>query len=103
MCRRHYFERVNRVLIGLSLCVLSSSLGTSSANVALPTLTRAFGASFSSVQWVVLAYLLAITVAIVPFGRLGDRFGRRRSLRLALAMFGAGSIACSAAPSLSIA
>ena len=37
--------------------VLLSSIGTSIANVSLPTLAQAFGASFQQVQWVVLAYL----------------------------------------------
>jgi MFS family permease len=45
----------------LSLAVLLSSLGTSIANVALPNLAEAFNASFQEVQWIVLAYLLAIT------------------------------------------
>ena len=44
-------------LASLSLCMLLSSLGTSSANVALPTLAKTFTASFQEVQWVVLAYL----------------------------------------------
>ena len=51
-------------LLGLSLCMLLSSLGTSIANVALPTLAEVFSASFQGVQWVVLAYLLAITTRI---------------------------------------
>jgi MFS family permease len=51
--------------------MLLSSLGTGSANVALPTLAQAFNASFQQVQWVVLAYLLAITTLIVSVGRLG--------------------------------
>ncbi len=46
-------------LPGLALCVLLSSFGASSANVALPALQRASGASFAVVQWIVLAYLLA--------------------------------------------
>ena len=65
-------------LAGLSLCVLLSSLGISIANVALPTLAQAFGASFQQVQWVVLAYLIAVTAIIVSAGRLGDIVGRRR-------------------------
>jgi len=89
-------------MVSLSLCVLSSSLGTSSANVALPTLARVFGAPFSAVQWVVLAYLVAITSSIVAFGRLGDALGRRRTLYLASSIFCAASIACSVAPVLSI-
>ena len=49
----------------LALSMLLASLGTSAANVALPDLAVAFGATFQAVQWVVLAYLLAITTLIV--------------------------------------
>lgn len=48
--------------------MLLSSLGTSIANVALPTLAQAFVASFQEIQWIVLAYLLAITTLIVSIG-----------------------------------
>ena len=89
-------------LVGLSLCMLAASLGTSSANVALPTLAQAFGAPFHTVQWVLVGYLLAITAAVVVFGRLGDVVGRRRSLRVALALYCAASIVCGLAPALSV-
>ena len=71
--------------------MLLSSLGTSIANVALPTLAQAFGASFQEVQWVVLAYLLAVTTLIVSVGRLGDLVGRRRLLLAGIALFTAAS------------
>src|SRR5689334_12140575 len=51
-------------LAGLSLSMLMPSLDTSIANVGLPTLARAFDASFQQVQWIVLSYLLAITTLI---------------------------------------
>ncbi len=89
-------------LVGLSLCMLAASLGTSSANVALPTLAQDFGAPFHAVQWVLVGYLLAITSAVVVFGRLGDVVGRRRSLRAALALYCAASIVCGLAPALSV-
>ena len=60
----------------LSLSMLLSSLGTSIANVASPTLAQAFTASFQQVQWIVLAHLLASTTLIVSVGRLGDLTGR---------------------------
>ena len=46
---------VRWALTSLSLTMLLSSLGTSIANVGLPTLAQAFDASFQAVQWVVLA------------------------------------------------
>ncbi|WP_447936377.1 MFS transporter [Thermomonas fusca] len=84
----------------LALTMLLSSLGTSIANVGLPTFVRAFDASFQSVQWVVLAYLLAVTTLVVSAGRLGDLFGRRRLMLFGIATFTAASLACAAAPSL---
>src|SRR5262245_41035374 len=87
-------------LVSLSLSMLLSSLGTSIANVALPTLAQAFVASFQDVQWVVLAYLLAITTLVVSAGRLGDMTGRRRLLLAGFVLFSVASVLCGAAPAL---
>jgi len=70
------------------------------ANVALPTLAQAFTASFQAVQWIVLAYLLAITTLIVSVGRLGDITGRRRLLLAGIILFTAASTLCGFAPAL---
>ena len=87
-------------LAGLSLAILLASLGTSIANVALPTLAQAFDASFQEAQWVVLAYLLASTTVIVSVGRLGDLTGRRRLLIAGIALFTTASALCGVAPTL---
>jgi MFS family permease len=87
-------------LASLSLSMLLSSLGTSIANVALPTLAQAFNASFQEVQWIVLAYLLAITTLIVSVGRLGDITGRRRLLLAGIFLFTVASVLCGVAPKL---
>lgn len=87
-------------LFSLSLSMLLASLGTSIANVGLPSLALAFDASFQAVQWVVLAYLLAITAVIVSAGRLGDRLGRRRLLLAGLLLFALACGLCAMAPSL---
>jgi EmrB/QacA subfamily drug resistance transporter len=91
---------VRWALTGLSLAMLLSSLGTSIANVSLPTLAHAFAATFQEVQWVVLAYLVAITALIVAAGRLGDMFGRRRLLLPGILLFTAASLGCAFAPTL---
>jgi EmrB/QacA subfamily drug resistance transporter len=52
------------------------------------------------VQWIVLAYLLAITTLIVSAGRLGDIMGRRRLLLAGIALFTAASVLCGVAPTL---
>jgi EmrB/QacA subfamily drug resistance transporter len=91
---------VRWALASLSLSMLMPSLDTSIANVGLPTLSEAFGASFQQVQWIVLAYLLAITTLIVSVGRLGDIVGRRRLLLTGIALFTLASLFCGIAPTL---
>lgn len=87
-------------LASLALSMLLSSLGTSIANVGLPTLAQAFSASFQEVQWVVLAYLLAITTLIVGVGRIGDILGRRRLLLAGIVLFSVASLLCGVASTL---
>src|SRR5262245_50138266 len=89
-------------LASLSLSMLLSALGVSIANVALPTLAQAFTASFQQVQWIVLAYLLAITTLIVSVGRLVDITGRRRLLLAGVSVFTLGSVLCGVAPTLAL-
>ncbi|MEZ5628680.1 MAG: MFS transporter [Rhodocyclaceae bacterium] len=96
--RAPQFPPKRGAMASLSLAMLLSSLGTSIANVALPTLAQSFGASFQSVQWVVLAYLLAITCTIVGVGRLGDVLGRRRLMLAGIAVFAGASVLCGVAP-----
>jgi EmrB/QacA subfamily drug resistance transporter len=91
---------VRWALASLSLSMLLSSLGTSIANVGLPTLAQAFNTSFQGVQWIVLAYLLAITTLIVSVGRLGDITGRRRLLLAGIFLFTVASVLCGVAPTL---
>ncbi|MBK5400807.1 MFS transporter [Pseudomonas sp. TH39(2020)] len=91
---------VRWALASLSLSMLLSSLGTSIANVGLPTLAQVFNASFQHVQWIVLAYLLAITTLIVSVGRLGDLTGRRRLLLAGIGLFTLASALCGFAPTL---
>jgi EmrB/QacA subfamily drug resistance transporter len=88
------------VLASLAVCMLLPSLGTSIANVALPTLAEAFGALFQHVQWVVLAYLLATTTLVVSVGRLGDMIGRRRLLMAGIVLFTVASGLCGVASEL---
>ncbi len=91
---------VGWALASLSLSMLLSSLDTSIANVALPTLVQAFTASFQEVQWVVLSYLLTLTTLIVSVGRLGDIIGRRRLLLAGIFLFTVASVLSGIAPTL---
>ena len=92
--------RARWALASLSLAMLMPSLDTSIANAALPSLAQTLEASFQQVQWIVLAYLLAITTLIASAGRLGDQWGRRRALLAGIALFTLASLCCGLAPGL---
>lgn len=64
---------------------------------ALPTIASALG-GIADLSWVIVAYLLAATVAAPLYGYAGDRFGRRRALLGALAVFTLASCGCALAP-----
>lgn len=93
-------SRARWALASLSLAMLMPSLDTSIANAALPSLARTLEASFAQVQWIVLAYLLAITTLIASAGRLGDQLGRRRVLLGGIGLFTLASLCCGLAPGL---
>ena len=85
-------------LAGLSLSTLMGSLGISIANVALPTLTEVFDTTFQSAQWIVISYLLTITVTIVSIGKIGDVYGLRRILMIGIVLYTSASLICGIAP-----
>ena len=87
-------------LAALAAACCSASLGTSIANVALPTLAASFAAPFQDVQWVVIAYLLAITSLVVGVARIGDLIGRKRMFLAGILLFTGASLICGAAASL---
>lgn len=91
---------VRWALAALSLSMLMPSLDTSIANAGLPTLALGLNASFQEAQWIILAYLLAITTLIVSVGRLGDIVGRRRLLLFGIGLFTAASLLCGIAGSI---
>ncbi|EHK63468.1 MFS transporter [Achromobacter arsenitoxydans] len=86
----------------LAGATLLASLGVSIVTVALPALARAFSAPVSSVQGVVLAYLVSVTVTITLAGKLGDLIGHRRALMGGLMLFTLASLSCAVAPTLGV-
>jgi len=67
-------------------------------NLAAPTITADLGGGPALVQWLGAAYALALGVLLVPGGRLGDKYGRRKLFLTGLAGFVAASLACGLAP-----
>ncbi len=73
------------VVVGLDVTVL---------NLALPTLAGTLKSSTTQLQWMIDSYSLVVAAMLLPAGLLGDRFGRKKMLVIALVLFGIASVAC---------
>ncbi len=88
-----------RVFPALSLGTIMAVLDISVVNIALPTLSRAFRAPLTTIEWVVLAYVLTISGLLLTMGRVADLLGRRRIYGAGQLLFTLASAGCAAAPS----
>ncbi len=68
---------------------------------ALPAIAGTLG-DVERISWVVVAYLVANTIAAPVYGRLGDALGRKRMMFVALGVFISASLLCAVAPSVLI-
>jgi len=93
--RQAFLQVFPGVMVAMFLAAADQTILAS----ALPTIAGNLG-GLADLSWVVIAYLLAATIAAPLYGHLGDRFGRRRMLLGALAIFTAASLACALAPTL---
>ncbi len=91
--------QLRRVLAGLLLGLFLAALDQTVVAVALPDIARQLPGS-ELLAWVVSAYLLAMTVSTPIFGKLGDLFGRRRLLAVAVGLFVLASLLCGLAQSM---
>jgi EmrB/QacA subfamily drug resistance transporter len=71
-------------------------------NLALPRMALDLNSTATDLQWVISVYMLALGAFMVPAGRIGDIFGRRRALLAGIALFGLSSALCALAPSATL-
>ncbi|HYB28252.1 MAG TPA: MFS transporter [Solirubrobacteraceae bacterium] len=83
----------------VTLAVLAVGLDGTVLSVALPTLAVKLHASESDLEWFSSIYLLVLAASMLPAGLLGDRYGHKKVMLIALALFGIGSTACAASTS----
>src|SRR4051794_12058943 len=85
-------------LIAVSVATFMLLLDITVVNVALPSIRRDLGASFTDLQWVVDAYALTLAALVLTAGSLADRLGRKRLFGAGLAIFSLSSLLCALAP-----
>src|SRR5215475_498391 len=92
-----------RQLVILGTCCLSLVLVTMDVtiiNVALPSIRADLHAGVAGLQWSIDGYTVIVASFLLLAGSTADRFGRRRTFQLGLAVFSLGSLLCSLAPSI---
>jgi EmrB/QacA subfamily drug resistance transporter len=78
------------ILIGAAMSLIDATI----VNVALPSIRTSIDASEATLSWIISGYALAFGLALIPAGRLGDRFGHKWVFFGGLALFTAASVAC---------
>jgi EmrB/QacA subfamily drug resistance transporter len=86
-------------LATLCLSLLIIVMDNTILNVAIPSLVKELGATNSQLQWIVDGYTLVFAGLLLTTGSLGDRFGRKRALRIGIVVFAIGSVASALAGS----
>lgn len=87
-----------RLFSGIMLPMFLAAVDATIVAAALPAIAAELG-EVERISWVVAGYLVAATIAAPIAGRLGDAFGRRNIMLIAIVVFAAASLACAVAPS----
>ncbi|MFB7617560.1 MFS transporter [Kitasatospora sp. NPDC056181] len=85
-------------LVAVSVATFMLLLDITVVNVALPSIRKDLGASFTDLQWVFDAYALSLAALVLTAGSLADRLGRRRAFAAGLVIFSGASLLCALAP-----
>jgi len=87
------------VLTALMLAILLGALDQTIVAVSLPAISADFN-DIGLLAWVISGYLVAMTVAVPIYGKLGDLYGRRRMILTGTALFTLASVACALAQNM---
>jgi EmrB/QacA subfamily drug resistance transporter len=94
------YPRRWQALAVLLLAGFMNLVDISIVNVALPRMQESMGATSAQIEWVAAAYVLAFALGLLPFGRLGDRIGRKRMFLAGVSGFTLFSLFCGMAPTM---
>jgi EmrB/QacA subfamily drug resistance transporter len=90
------------IIAAISTALFCVQIDYFAMNLALPRMASDLGSTTTDLQWVISVYMLALGAFMAPAGRVGDIFGRRRTLLTGIALFGMASVFCAVAPSAAV-
>ncbi|GHG91023.1 MFS transporter [Streptomyces lanatus] len=85
--RGHPWFTLITVAVGVMMVALDGTI----VAIANPAIQKDLGATFAQVQWITNGYFLALAVALITAGKLGDRFGHRQTFLIGVVGFAAAS------------
>jgi MFS family permease len=97
-----YHSRRWIALLILSLSLTLVIMDSTIVNVAIPSITREFDASFRDVEWVNTIYSLVYAATLILWGKIGDQYGRRVLFLIGVVIFGIGSALVGASNSIAM-
>ena len=90
---------IRSVLIALMLAIFLGALDQTIVAVSMPAISAQFK-DVSLLAWVISGYMVAMTVAVPIYGKLGDLYGRRRLMLFGMGLFTLASLFCGLAQSM---
>ncbi|MGH3424958.1 MAG: MDR family MFS transporter, partial [Nocardioidaceae bacterium] len=92
-------RRIIVIFLGLILGIMMAALDQTIVATAMPTIAGQLN-GLDQISWIITAYLLAQTIAMPVYGKMGDFIGRERAFHLAIVIFLAGSVLAGIATSM---
>ncbi|MFI6909485.1 MFS transporter [Nonomuraea sp. NPDC050394] len=92
-------RRLRTILIAVCVALMAVIASVTGLNVAQPDMAVEFGASQTTILWIINVYTLTLAALLLPLGAIGDRLGRKPMLVTGLIVFGAAGVLAGLAPS----
>lgn len=87
-------KSIVQIIIIVCLGTFMSALDSSIVNISLPAISDYFKISLTTVEWVILSYLIVISSLLLTYGRIGDLYGHKKIYLVGFAVFTIGSLFC---------
>jgi MFS family permease len=95
-------RQLRTILIAVSIALMAVIASVTGLNVAQTRMAVEFGASQSTVLWIINVYTLALAALLLPLGAVGDRLGRKPMLIAGLGVFGIATVVAGLAPTAEV-